>query len=137
MHEAFLVYTAPPATPGICLQAHGTQRMLPDTHESWLKADYHRVGIPKSLSGLDRANWVQAQGPQPLLVDQRVASIVQCEEEVMRIEQAMEGVPEPCQGPAIRAVVTAQLTACTRQWLIDFQDAGYETDHTITALSDR
>jgi len=100
------------------------------------KADYHRVGIPKSLSGLDRANWVQAQGPQPLLVDQRVASIVQCEEEVMRIEQAMEGVPEPCQGPAIRAVVTAQLTACTRQWLIDFQDAGYETD-TITALSDR
>lgn len=100
------------------------------------KADYHRITMPNSLAGLNRANWIQAQGPQPLYKDQRTADIVRCEEEIMQIEQRLATAVEPQQGEQIRAEFYANLRACTQRWLTDFQAAGFDAE-AIVALPER
>lgn len=100
------------------------------------KADYHHVAMPSALLGLNRANWIQAHGPQPQYRDQRTVEIVKCEEEIQLIEQRIAKADDPCQGEQTRQQFYAKLNACTSQWLKDFQEAGFDAD-AIVGLSER
>lgn len=99
-------------------------------------ATYSRENMPKELQGMDRANWIQACGPQPLPKDQRISLMVRYEEEVMRLEQQILEVGIPGQSQQRKELFFLQLNQCTFQWLTDFQEAGFDAD-AIATLSER
>ena len=100
------------------------------------KAECSRVTLPVDFLGLDRANWIQAYGPHSMPTDRRITQIVQCEQEVLRLEQHLAQIDVPSTGAVVQCTFFEQLTRSTQVWLSDFQNAGFDAQ-AIVCLSDR
>ena len=100
------------------------------------QADYERIPMPSLLDGLNRANWVQAQGPPACYRDLRVASIAQCGEELDELLRQQRSIPAPPDAREIRLLFFEQLETVTHSWFQDFCDAGFVADD-ITNLTQR
>eukprot|EP00435_Cladocopium_sp_Y103_P032829 s972_g8.t1 len=80
------------------------------------QVEYDRVGMPRELRGLDRANWVDTSGPSALFPNKRVCEIAQCEEELFSLQSELQIEASPEAAEDLQAQLYVTWNRQTHSW---------------------
>ena len=92
------------------------------------QTEYECTPRPAHIQGLNRANWIQAQGPPARLPDLRVNQIAQCEAEIAALLQRQELPPLSVASIELCQRFVEHLTKVTLAWFEEFREAGFDIE---------